>query len=671
MKSFFPHGILTLVLVCFLSIAAPGVRAGDDEWRAVTPEELASKTPAVEPDADAEALFWEVRIDDSGAEDLSMQHYVRVKVFTERGREKYGKFDIPFTKGIKIKDIAARVIKPDGSTVEIQKADIFEREIVKASGIKVKAKSFAIPGLEVGVIVEYRYREVISNSGATGMHLRFQRDIPVQSLTYFYKPYNKKKPDYQTFNFSDTRFVEGEKGFWVANRKNIPALKEEPQMPPEDVVVPWMLLQAVRVNITENMSSLTISIKDPSNPVGYWGAVGNDKSFLATFMNKPDKTIKKAAEDLTAGAETSEAKLKKLYEFCQTQIQNTSYDPTLTDDQRKKLPKNESMADVLKHKVASAQFVDMLFGALSNALGFETRIAFSGNRSEMFFKPEMTNESFIHPAAIAVKVGDDWKFYNPGMRFLPHGMLVWYEENVWALLVGEKNYSWIKTPLTDYKQSVSRRKGRFKLLPDGTLEGDVRIEDEGHPALNYRLNNYDDSISQQEDNLKADLARRLSTSDVSNITIENLTDPSKPLVTAYKIRVPAYAQKTGKRLFLQPSFFDHGESAVFTSATRKYDVYFHYPWSEDDDIEVDLPPGFELDNADKPTPFAASEVSQYKMNIGITGDKKTLVIHRNFFFGGGSNIIFLQANYGPVKNLFDLLRTRDDHTITLKQTATN
>jgi len=233
------------VLPCLLAaslviLVSPTVFAGD-EWRAVTPEELAMKTAKVEADADAEAIFWEVRIDDSSSENLSMQHYVRVKIFTDRGREKYSKFDIPFSKGMKIKDIAARVIKADGSAVEIQKDDIFEREIVRANGLKVRAKSFAVPNLDPGVIVEYRYREVISDAGAAGMHLKFQRDIPVQTLTYFYKPYNKKSPNYQSFNFKDTKFVEGEKGFWVATRTNVPALKEEPQMPPEDQVLPWML----------------------------------------------------------------------------------------------------------------------------------------------------------------------------------------------------------------------------------------------------------------------------------------------------------------------------------------------------------------------------------------------------------------------------------------------
>src|SRR5215211_4534162 len=125
---------LPTLAVVFLSVTF--AIGQDKDWRPVSPEDLQSKTPVVEPDADAEAIFWEVRIDDSDSDDLSMRHYVRVKIFTERGREKYSKFDIPFIKGEKkIKDIAARVIKADGTIIELTPKDIFEREIINANKV--------------------------------------------------------------------------------------------------------------------------------------------------------------------------------------------------------------------------------------------------------------------------------------------------------------------------------------------------------------------------------------------------------------------------------------------------------------------------------------------------------------------------------------------------------
>jgi hypothetical protein len=657
--------IVSLILLfCLTSISTQA------QWRTVTPEELQMKAPKVEPDADAEAIFWEVRIDDSSSDELSMRHYVRVKIFSERGREKYSKFDIPFIKGeIKIKDIAARIIKPDGSMVEINQKDIFEREVIKANKVKVKAKSFAVPNIEPGVIVEYRYREVIEDAGAVGMSLEFQKDIPVQNIFYYYKPYDKKEPDYQSFNFKDTKFVKDEKGYYLAQRNNIPAFKEEPRMPPEGMVRPWMQLQGVRLNITSvSAYSIAYSIKDPSNPPKYWAAVSGENAGLVKYMNKPNKEIKRVAAEVAASAATDEEKLQKLYSYVQTQIRNTTFDTTLTDEERQKLPKIKELDDILKYKIASAQFIDMLFGAMANSLGLEARVAFSGNRSKMFFDPGMAVESFIHPAAIAVRVGESWKYYNPGVPFLPQGMLVWYEEGVWAMLTGEKGFTWEQTPLTSIEKSAAKRTAKLKLSEEGTLAGDVRIEYTGQSALANRLDIYEGSPAKREEDFRAELKRRVSAGEVSDVVIENVADASKPLVYSYKINIPNYAQKTGKRMFFQPGFFEYGEEPIFSSKTRKYDIYFTYPWSENDDVEISLPKGFALDSPDRPADIADPQnIGSLKIKIGIDKDQTFMRYSRKFHFGGAGTILFPVAAYQPLKNLFDEFHKSDTHTITLKQ----
>ncbi|HVE59902.1 MAG TPA: DUF3857 and transglutaminase domain-containing protein [Pyrinomonadaceae bacterium] len=667
--SFKKHS-LVLFLSFSLLVCLQTVFAGDEPWREITPAELQSKTPKVEADADAEAIFWEIRIDDSSSEELSMKHYVRVKIFTERGREKYSKFDIPFIKGEKkIKDIAARVIKADGTIIELTPKDIFEREIINANKVKVRAKSFAVPNIEPGVIIEYRYKEVIEDAGANGMTLEFQKDIPIQTLSYYYKPYNKREPSAQSYNFSDTRFLKNEKGFYLAERTNIPAFKEEPRMPPANNVRPWMQLQGVSLNITSiSAFSIGFSIKDPSNMGLYWGSVAGEKVSLVKYMNKPDKEIKKVATEITTGATTDEEKLRKLYDFCQTQIRNVSFDPTATDEDKQKAFKQKELTDALKSKSTDAGYLNILFGSMANSLGFDTRIAYSGNRSKMFFEPPMTNEGFIHRAAIAVRVGEDWKFFDPGTPFLPYGMLVWYEEDVWALVVGEKQHGWVKTPMTGTDKSVAKRTGKFKLAEDGTLEGDVRIEYTGQSALTARLDIYEDSPAKREENFKEEIKQRISTAEVSNITIENITDISKPLVYQYKIRVPNYAQKTGKRIFFQPGFFEYGETPLFAGATRKYDIYFQYPWSENDEIEIALPAGFALDSAERPAEIAdSSKIGRLKIDIGVDKDQTLMKYNRQFHFGGGGNILFAANVYQPLKNLFDEFQKNDSHTITLKQ----
>ncbi|MGB7201073.1 MAG: DUF3857 domain-containing protein [Pyrinomonadaceae bacterium] len=619
--------------------------AQDKDWKPISPDDLAAKAPIVEPDADAEAIFWETRIDDSGNFDLSIRHYVRVKIFTERGREKYSKFDIPFSKGEKIKDLAARVIKADGSIVDIKKEDIFEREIVKANGLKVKAKSFAIPNIEPGVIVEYRYKEQIEDAGASGMRIEFQRDIPVRRMAYYYKPY-QGEPTFKTYNFKDVKFIKDKDGYYLASKTNVQSFKQEPYMPPEDMARPWMRLGRGQISLTGILF----------------------KTELAKYLKKDGGDMKKIAAEIAAGATTDEEKVKKFYEYCQSQIANTTWDPTITDEMRKKLPENKGPKDVMKRKTGTAFDIDTLFGSLAISSGMDARIAFIGNRSKMFTNVGNIDQDFLRPAAIGVKVDGRWKFYNPGMKFLPFGKLVWYEEDSAAEVVSEKHLEWIQTPLSDHEFSITKRMGKFKLLEDGSLEGDVTVELNGQQAINYRIDNFDETPTKLEEQLIDDIKRQMSTAEVSAITIENLTDGNKPLVQRYKVRVPNYAQKTGKRLFLQPNFFEYGNPAVFSSSTRKYDIYFQYPWSENDNIEIIWPTGFELDNADAPGVIAdAAKIGMLDARINVDKVNRLLMFKRKFHFGGGGNILFGSATYTPLKGLFDAFHKADSHTITLRQ----
>jgi hypothetical protein len=248
-------------------------------------------------------------------------------------------------------------------------------------------------------------------------------------------------------------------------------------------------------------------------------------------------------------------------------------------------------------------------------------------------------------------------------------MLAWQAENQQALISDPDEPIFVKTPLAPPAKSLVKRAGKLRLLEDGTLEGDVRVEYTGHAAHDKKEYNDDDSPQRREDTLREELKGQMSTIEVSDVSIENVTDPHKPFVYAYKVRVPGYAQRTGKRLFLQPAFFQHGRGPTFSAADRRNEIYFHYPWSEYDTVEIELPAGFALDNADAPQPFQANEVSKYEVSVSVTADKRKLIYRRSFYFGGGNSLRFPANSYGPLKQLFDELHKRDNHTITLKQDA--
>ncbi len=655
--------LLLLAVVCFVTCVFVPALAGGDEWRPIDPADLASKTPVVEKDADAEALFWEVHVTDE-VEGSSVRtvltHYIRIKIFTERGRESQSKIDIPYLGGWKITDISARTVTPDNHIISLKKEDVFERTIVRESGLKIKAKSFAMPGVEPGSIIEYRWREVRNDELANYIRLQFQRDVPVQLVKYYIKPLTH--PDFpygmrmQPFHGRNTPFVKEKDGYYSTTMEKVPAFHEEPRMPPEDQVRPWML-----VYYTEDTKL---------EAAQYWKAKGKEFYERFKIRTKMSDDVKKAAAEAIGDATAPEQKLERLFEFCRAKIKNINDDASgMTAEDRAKWKENKSPADTLKRGMGTGQNIDFLFATMAIAAGFDVHMANLADRGDIFFDPAFPDDYFIRTYDIAVRVGDTWRFYDPASTYVQHGMLRWQEEGQDALISDPKEPTWTKTPLSPPEKSLEKRTGKFRLLEDGTLEGDVRIEYTGHLGFDKKEYNDDDSPTQREETLKDSVKARMSTAEISDIKIENVTDPIKPFVYAYHVRVPGYAQRTGKRLFLQPAFFQHGLGPMFSTNQRQYSIYFHYPWAEKDQLEIELPAGYALDNPDSPQPFAGANISRYEVHMGVTSDGHTLVFRREFFFGGGGNILFPQNAYASLKNLFDLLHQNDDHTITLKQTT--
>lgn len=650
-------------LICLLLIAfAPATTLGGDDWRPIDPAERAMKKPQVDKDADAEALFWEVRVADEVEGETPrtvLKHYVRIKIFTERGRESQSKIDIPFLNNWSIRDIAARTIKADGTIVEIKKGDILERTIVKEGRLKIKAKSFAMPAVEPGAIIEYRWTEIQNDRLAMYLRLHFQREVPVQVVKYYIKPLSLPGFPFgmriMTFHADSTPFNKEKDGFYSTGMFNVPAFKEEPRMPPEDAVRPWML-----VYYSED-KKLT--------PDSFWKSYGKENFETFKPLMKVGAEVKQSAATVIGDATTAEQKLERLFEFCRSKIKNVNDDASgMTSEERAKFKANKSPADTLKRGIGTGTDIDMLFAALAIAAGFDARVVNLADRSD-FFDRSFPDDYFIQAYDIAVRVGDGWRFYDPASTYVPHGMLRWQEESQEALLSDPKEPVWVTIPLSPPEKSKQTRHAKLTLSEDGTVEGDVRIEYYGHQAVDRKEWDDDDSPAQREETLRNGVKARMSTAEISDIRIENVTDPIKPFIYQYHIRVPGYAQRTGKRLFFQPAFFQYGLRPLFASAQRKHEIHFDYPWSEEDEVSIELPAGFTLDSADSPAPFASPPISEYHPSAAVSKDGRTVLYKRKFYFGGAGTIKFPASGYGQLKTYFDTLHKHDGHTLTVRQNA--
>ena len=103
---------------------------------------------------------------------------------------------------------------------------------------------------------------------------------------------------------------------------------------------------------------------------------------------------------------------------------------------------------------------------------------------------------------------------------------------------------------------------------------------------------------------------------------------------------------------------------------RKYQIYFDYPWTDHDEVTIELPEGFDLEGTQTPASLPINQVGEYKMNLSVNADGK-LVYVRDFRFGDNNNVLFPVKAYPQIKRIFDYINKQDTQPVTLSNTAMN
>ena len=400
-------------------------------------------------------------------------------------------------------------------------------------------------------------------------------------------------------------------------------------------------------------------------PDRYWSELG--KVFRHEIKNeiKVDGAIKKKAAELTVGLSTPTQKIDRILDYCLNQIKSIYHDRSgVTAEQRLKLKPRKKPSDTLKQGMGTGRDIAKLFTALLNAAGIRAHIAMCAGRDDFFFNSQFLDPYFLNRMQVAVELDGKWKFYDPTSPYLEPGMLLWPEEGVQSLILHRKRPFFLETPSSGPERSQVLRKASFKLHEDGTLQGAVELVYRGHPGVS-RKNLYDDYTPEERQKAIAERVReRLNTAEVTEIEVRNATAVRDPFTVRYRIRVPGYAQGVGRRLLLQPAYFKMNVPPEFETRQRRYDLYFRHPWSETDEVTIELPKTHRLETAASPKPLEMRGVGEYDASLQQS-DGNRLTYRRSFRFGDNGTILFRADAYPQLKRTFDFVHRQDNHVVTL------
>jgi Domain of Unknown Function with PDB structure (DUF3857) len=636
--------------------------AGAVSFQPVSPDELKMTSEPKAPGAPAIILFRQVDRDDRGLtahEDV----YFRIKILTEEGR-KYADVEIPFYKDQgNIVNLHARTIKPDGTIVEFS-GKAFDKSIVKSRGLKYLAKTFTLPDVQVGGILEYYYTQDLAEHYVFDSHWILSNELYTKTAKFSLRPYTN---DYMTFHLrwtwhnlppGTTAPAEAPNHIVAMEATDIPAFHTEDYMPPENEM-------KSRVDFIYSEDAFE------HDPDLYWKKLGKKRyGAMESFIGK-QKSMEQAVGEIVAPGDTPEVKLRKIYSRVQ-QIRNTSYEVAKTEqEQKRNKEKNpDNVQAIWKKQYGDGVELTWLFLALARAAGFEASGLWVSDRSNYFFMPQTMDGGRLNANVVSVKLDGKDLFFDPGAEFTPFGMLPWIETGVQGLKLDKEGGTWVQTPVPAPEESRIQRKAELKVNETtGGLEGKVTLTYTGLEAWQRRVEKRLSDDAERKNFLEEELRDSIPAGcDVDLTNQPDWKSSSSPLIAEFTLKVPGWISGAGKRALLPVGLFSAAEKRMFDHAERVNPVYFQFPFQRSDDISIDFPLGWQIGTLPKTQKLDAKAIT-YSLDFG--NDKGTLHLNRLL---NVDVILVPVANYSALRTIFQIVRTGDEEQVILQpggSTASN
>jgi hypothetical protein len=650
------------LLSAFASLASV---AFSQQWTPPTPEELSMTSQKEVPGAPAVYLFREETTDDH----LHMYSiYTRLKVLTERGKE-YSNVELNFAHsadggGYTVDDIQGRTIHPDGTIIPFT-GKPYEKLVEKTQGVKYMAKVFTMPDVEVGSIIEYRYKLRYNDEHFMSPQWYIQSNLWTRKAHYLWRPIDLSQTN---INLVDSRGRASNNISWSSvlptgtevaqsrvpgsqqslldlNAHDIPPIPEEDFMPPMESLSYRVLFYYTGYTSAED----------------YWK---NEGKFWAKNQDKfigPGSAVTAAVKDLVVPTDTPEQKLRKLYAAVM-KLENTRYtrQHSVKEEKAQGFKEVHNSDDIWTRKRGSDDQLTGLFVAMARAAGFKAYVGMVTNRDRsLFIKNYLTLEQLNDAIAIVNVDGKD-QFFDPGSRFCPYGHLSWKHTYAEGLRQTESGSDFFRTPGEPYTFSRTQRVANLIIDQHGAVSGSITISYTGDPAIQWRQRSVEGDSASMEREIRTHVEHLVPSGLELKITsIDKVEDYEQPLVANLEVK-GTLGSSTGKRVLLPGDIFEANAQPSFPHEKRDIPVYFQYPHAVQDAVRIKFPETLSVES------LPATEKTSYDKSVAYTltseSTPNSFTVRRNYLLG---EIIYLPPAYSDLRAFYTKMESKDQEPVVL------
>lgn len=615
------------------------------DWLPIDRQDLQMTSEPKAPGASAVYLYRQVDRSDAN---FYERVYVRIKILTAEGQS-YGNVEIPFNGETEsIGFIKARTIQPDGSVTEFD-GKVYEKTVIKARDERLLTKTFTLPNVQVGSIIEYRYDHDLRHNWIYDSHWILSANLYTERAKFSLEPntefslrwsWPRGLPD-------GTADPKMEHGNIRLEASGIPAFVEEEYMPPADEF-------RMRVDFIYGASH-----KEATTPEEYWKDHGHTFYREVQKFAGADRAMSRAVAQIVAPGDSADTKLRKIYARV-AQIDNLNFEPKSQQEAKhQKADAIDDVGDVWDKGFGNGLQLTWLYLALVRAAGLEADPVLISTRDRYFFDKRLMNAGELNSNVVVVAVDGKDLYLDPGNPYNPFGLLPWWESGVSGLRLKKDAPVWVNTPMATPAQSRIERKATLK-LDRGMLTGKLTVTYTGLEAASRRARQHAQDDTARKQYLEDEVQRAIPTG--ITVTLTNVPDWNSwdaPLVAQYDLEVPGWATGAGRRLLLPVSLFGGEEKSMFTHVARTQPLYFANSYQHVDDVAVELPAGWHAESLPQPR---NQDLKRLAYRTTLSSDQQTLHLGRQLDF----DLFLLAASgYDTVRKFYQMVQTADTERVVL------
>jgi Domain of Unknown Function with PDB structure (DUF3857)/Transglutaminase-like superfamily len=528
--------------------------------------------------------------------------YREVDKILRPGGEGWGTVRRYFDAQSQITSLHAWCIPESGKDYEVKEKDAIDSAVIGEAGDELASDlrtrtlviPAAIPGNIIGYEVEQELRPymMVDDWG-------FQDTIPVRESHYTLKlpPGWSYKANW--LNHAEESPNVLAPGQWHWSVGDLRAIRVEPYMPPWQGIAGGMVVSIVPAT-------------GQDAGIQSWRELGAWYMTLVRDRRTASPAMKQKVADLTANVPTTLGKIQALARYVQTDIRYVAIELGIGGHQPHAAP------DVFEHHYGDCKDKANLLITLLREIGVDAYAVVINTVRGSITASTPPDLNFNHAiVAIALPADIDAAslkavvtepklgrllFFDPTDDLIPLGLLAGGLQANYGMLVMPEGGDLIKLPQLQPDTNGTARTAKLTLDEKGTLRGEVHEIQLGDDAAYQRSRLRSTAVD--TDRIKpveAVAAASLSEFQILKASVSNPHAVDRPFEWHYTLEVENYAKTAGDLLLVRPRVL--GILAVGfmeTKEPRQFPVEFAGPERDTDVFEIELPPGFAVDELPPP-----------------------------------------------------------------------